>query len=85
MAIYVPPIARVIPATVPQKPRDGSLSVTLTLPSSIGADSFQLGEVTITSGPKPAPQKIRVKVSPHLFWLPGCPSPCPTLGGSPRC
>ena len=55
LAMYVPPIAKVISTTLPQKPRDGSLSVTLHLPSSVGTDSFQLGAVSITSGPKPMP------------------------------
>eukprot|EP00966_Prymnesium_polylepis_P118274 2734610-Prymnesium_polylepis.1 len=55
LAMYVPPIAKVISTTLPQKPRDGSLSVTLNLPSSVGTASFNLGAVSITSGPKPTP------------------------------
>ena len=55
MAMYVPPIAKVISTTLGQKPRDNVVSVTLTLPSSFGTDNFALGAVSIISGAKPTP------------------------------
>jgi hypothetical protein len=65
LAMYVPPIAKVISTTLSQKPRDGSLSVTLHLPSSVGTDSFQLGAVSITSGPKQVPPPPPPPTNPH--------------------
>lgn len=58
MSMYVPPVAKVISTTLPNKPRNGTLSVTLNLPSSVGTDDFALGAVAITSGPNPTPRPV---------------------------
>ena len=65
LAMYVPPIAKVISTTLSQKPRDDSLSVTLNLPSSVGTASFNLGAVSITSGPKPMPPPPPPRANPQ--------------------
>ena len=58
MSMYVPPVAKVISTTLPNKPRNGTLSVTVNLPSSVGTDDFALGAVAITSGPNPTPRLV---------------------------
>ena len=71
LAIYVPPIAKIITTTLPQQPSNGKpLSVTLTLPKAVGTEPFALGQVSITSGPKPAP-----RVPQPVIMPPAAPPP----------
>ena len=61
LSIHVPPVAKMIQTTLPaQKPSNGVLSVTLTLPKSIGTQPFHVGQLAILSGPKPTTPQRRV-------------------------
>jgi len=70
LSLHVPPVAKMIQTTLPaQKPSNGVLSVTLTLPKSIGTQPFHVGQLAVLSGPKPTtpqrrvPQPVLVPVS----------------------
>jgi hypothetical protein len=53
-SLYCAPVAKVVQVTLPQKPRDGPLNITLTLPTQ-STQNFEISGVAIVSGPKPAP------------------------------
>jgi len=58
ISLYIPALAKVVSTSLGKKPSSGIVSVGLTLPDSIGTDSFELGGVAITSGPKTDTQKL---------------------------
>ena len=77
LSMHVPPVAKMITSTLPSKPRDGKVSITLTLPKAVGTQSFTLGQVSITSGPKPAPRV------PQPVIMPAQPPPHPVAQSMP--
>ena len=77
LAMFVPKIMKAITTTLPQRPRDDTLSITLTLPSSVGTESFTLGAVSIISGPKPPPPVTMPPAAPQPIAPPVAPPAAP--------
>ena len=56
LSIFVQPMNKTVTATLPPRPSDGAIELTMTLDDAVGMAPFAVGPISITSGPKPATQ-----------------------------
>ena len=62
LSIFVQPMNKTVTATLPPRPSDGAIELTMTLDDAVGMAPFAVGPISITSGPKPATQPPTMSV-----------------------